>query len=1244
MTRIVLFLCLALAFASSARAASFQEVEGFLAFSTGSSSSCSGPGECIAVDVALAPGAAPSDTILFDLHVAWDPGYWALREIVGAGAVQRDDTQGYIDDLFGDVGAGAPIAKGATLFTLVFEVVGVAGAGALLEIGNLSARDPFFDRPVLVAASDFQVHAPTPNSLLLVPEPGTALLLGVGLGVLGYRRRRAALATAAVAALACSDGGRVPDQRTFLWHGGPANESPFSPDDANPFRGRVAPAKPLRHLLQVSGVDGNLDIGVTTLDAIRFHEGDLTLNPAALAATLAPLESTTVDLLDPALAQVLGAPDDVLLDLRGWPLAAGGTAPATLSSTFPGRFVITPFSATGLAANTNLTDDFGGDFLGDLAFCMNPYSDLGPAVAAGLQPADPLARCIESSSASGGAAGSFTPPGLVAMGGGLSRVLSGPVRTEVIHAYNGEMPFRPAPDVGNLGSRIVSRAENGELVLGGLAPPDDSDAQGTFIPSRGMRVGQPMKYERNVDPATGRPLVARLGLEPIGTCAAAGESSPDSLNAGGATYNSAFASHPFSVTPGAPIVDGSSVVNRRGGAGTDPGCLRPGGALDEPNAFAFDLASLDDTNALENHHANQGVFAALCRATLPFEVTLDPGACLFNVFGSQVGLNSQLLPLSLVESLTPLLAGEQTGSPGPAQFLGLVANAQKGPVDAAAMPPVPLASLNQLFNDPDAPFGGNLGGYDGFDGRVQITGRLPSSVSPAVMPFVTLDKALTNEQRALGGCGPFYASRCDSSLPYRNSPQGIAWGAFGGLDLLNAEASALLESVAAQGAEGSTTSSDAQPGTVAFDGPPVCMRRLGDESLVRLPGCRGVLSLEVADVSGSPVVRVEFDEGYLPSIDGCVIGTQINRPAMAAVPVELVGGSAGDAQLQAELARCNSAVVRRPVPNRIISRDENGDVIVNPATGLPVTTSNLPAAGGNCVGTPIGPIAPEGLRLCNAASVTIADLPLIHPTAGCVASDVHFPVLGADDCSYWMHRNLVEELLDGTAQLFRSEVAALSWNLTAFLALTSCDRRTPDAEGNDHSDPSGPQSLEGDPQCFYPPASYEAERCSLAAPQRCKNVRALLGLAPPNPEDPATLVDGDGDGVPDDGDDSGSEVDATCLTGQVLACDDNCEDMANTLQVNSNGFAASPVQDPFGNVCDPDVDNSGVVDDADRQLQLACFQSASPPAECADADLVGISGICDPDADAMQVDCFDRLHLLRWLRTPGSVPGSQPGV
>ncbi|HVN37368.1 MAG TPA: PEP-CTERM sorting domain-containing protein [Myxococcota bacterium] len=1209
MARLVLSLCLALVFAPAARAASFQELEGFFAFSVSSASSCAGPGECVGIDVSLAPGAVPSNTILFDLQAAWDPDYWSLQQIVGAGAVARDDEQGFIDDLFGDVGAGPAIPKGSTLFTLIFEVVGSAAdaLNPVLEIGDLSAKDPFFDRAVLVADSEFHTYAPTPNSLLVVPEPATGLLLALGLCGLARRRRRAALVAAALVAIGCGDGGRVPDQRTFLWHGGSANQSPFSPSEANPFRGRVAPAKPLR---LDSIVVPNPALGAAQPDAIRYFAGD-----PALASVPPPAR---IDPLDPTMARILGAPGQVptsaatvdpsfvYLDLRGWPVLGGpngGAIPALLSSTFPGRFLPNALSSTGLSPSPDLTDDFGGDFNGDVVRCIDPTSTLALTILAGVQAAVPNAQCIESSSTGGGSGpgsagqvggtpgnpanvdpgdpkGSYTAPSLVKMTGGT-----------------GEAPMRPAPDLNN------------ELTGGGTL------AQGLFIPSRGMRLGRLMRYERNVDPATGRPLVGRLDTESIGTCAAAGEDAPDALNAAGAVYNSAFASHPFSVTPGAPVLVSGSVSNRRGGVGTDPTCLRPGGAPGEANAFAFDAATLADTNALQNHHANQGVFAALCRATLPFDPHLDTTSCLFQMFGSLMVLQAQILPMTWVESLTPLLAGEQSGSAGPAQFLGLIMNSQKGPVPASQLSPVPLAGLNQLFNDPTAPFDGARGGYDGFDGRVQIPGRQPTAVSPTVAPFVTLDKALTNEERALAGCGPFYASRCDSSLRFRDASHGVSFGGFGGLDLLNGEASALLESVRAQAVAGSETSADPQPGTAGFDGPPVCMRKLANGDLVRLPGCRGVVRFEVVSGAQGLVANVEFDPGYRPSVDGCVIGNHIVRSGAPEVPVELVGASAGDAELASELARCNDAEVRQVVPRRVlVDADSNGVPDVDTG-GFPVTANNSA-----CTGPAIGPGTPtDPLRICNAQSVKLEALPLIHPTASCVDSPAHFAVYGADDCRYWMYRDLVSELLAGKAQLFRSETAALSWNLVTFMAVTSCDETSPT-------------------ECFDPAQPYDVDRCSLAAPQRCRNVRGLLGMAPAQPAD-GSWPDADGDGVADDGDDSGTAGDASCVNSP-LACDDNCVDVANTRQVNSNGLGAD--SDPYGNACDPDLDNDGDVDEADLQLLLSCFESTSPPPECADADLVGESLQSEPDPNALRIDGFDRLQLLRWLRSPGSVPGHRP--
>ena len=44
--------------------------------------------------------------------------------------------------------------------------------------------------------------------------------------------------------------------------------------------------------------------------------------------------------------------------------------------------------------------------------------------------------------------------------------------------------------------------------------------------------------------------------------------------------------------------------------------------------------------------------------------------------------------------------------------------------------------------------------------------------------------------------------------------------------------------------------------------------------------------------------------------------------------------------------------------------------------------------------------------------------------------------------------------------------------------------------------------------------------------------------------------DGDGDGIPDDGDGTSSPVDNPCLPGQLLGCDDNCTAVANPGQAD----------------------------------------------------------------------------------------------
>jgi len=1113
----------------------------------------------------------------------------------------------------------------------------------------------------------------------------------------------------------------------------------LNPDIGNPFRGRVAPTQPLRFGLPTL-FDPTAPLGPASLTAIRYNEADVFLgNITAILPTPAPGAGpnfAVVDLLDPVMAKVLTAPDNVLLDLRGAPVlsAPGGAVPLALSATFPGRFTANPFSPTGLVPSPDLTNDFGGDFMAGVVPCQDPTSDLSQLVRAGKAPADPLAQCIESASTGGGPgtpgnggtdpgapAGSFEPPGLTKMTGG-----------------KGETPFRPAPDLPNLGSRLIARDSTGAIVDLGVIQNQNSkltEAQGLYIPSKGlirtldsgrldslqfnfdqvdrsfnrgqsqennkelkeayfdvevldsrlwMRLGlqnivwgktelfrttdqfnpqdlalaslpsleesrialwsarfvyslydigpledvrlefatnidqyqpsdlgacgepytpdivcaltngivahsllgvgvagidrpeAPWKnikdlefggraewrwdrfsfalvdfwgfsdfpnvdpiyfYDRNVDVDTGRPLIGALPNQAPGKCGAfAGEPVQNRLNAGGLVYNSSFASHPFSVTPGGPVLlPPLTIENRRGGVGRDHDCLRPGGAPGSANAFAFDTPEDDlaHTNALQNHYANQQIFAWVCANTVGIAAALDAGSCAWTIFATDAVLNRQLLPISFVESLTALMAGEQTGGSGPQQFMGLIANNQKGAVLGASLAPVPLASLNRLFNNPQAPFDANgdgvvdtsncgvatdlvhcdLAGFDGFDGRVQIPGRAPPTpgAGAAVANFITLDSSLTNEQRALLGCGPFFASRCDSSLSFRDNTKDIYWGNFGGLDFMNMEASALVQSWI--GIEGTvkgdfSTSDKRQPGTVGFVpvmneqdgqfegiGGPICTRFVMDRNQeVKLPGCRGVKSLQVIQVAGNPVLLVDFESGYMPSIDGCVIGSHIRRTNGSLVNVELTGASQANAQLRTQLDLCSGALTKKVVPRTIfVDANNDGKPDLNP-NGTPIVVNN-PA----CQGNPIGAIVDgEVLRVCDSQQVTLEQLPLIHPVAGCVSSPAHFNVYGAADCRYWMNRDLVEELFGGTAQLFQNELAAFSWNFLMFLTLTSCDVGSRDLNGNDHrisDNVGGPRSLIGDPQCFDPSASWDPTRCSIAAPQYCSNVKGFLTAA-----------------------------------------------------------------------------------------------------------------------------------------------------
>ncbi|WP_372778574.1 thrombospondin type 3 repeat-containing protein [Litorivivens sp.] len=67
--------------------------------------------------------------------------------------------------------------------------------------------------------------------------------------------------------------------------------------------------------------------------------------------------------------------------------------------------------------------------------------------------------------------------------------------------------------------------------------------------------------------------------------------------------------------------------------------------------------------------------------------------------------------------------------------------------------------------------------------------------------------------------------------------------------------------------------------------------------------------------------------------------------------------------------------------------------------------------------------------------------------------------------------------------------------------------------------------------------------------------------------------DVDGDGILDDGDNSGSTTDNVCTTGESTGCDDNCPLIKNPDQANTYG----PADDLEGDACD-DTDGDGLID------------------------------------------------------------------
>jgi len=107
--------------------------------------------------------------------------------------------------------------------------------------------------------------------------------------------------------------------------------------------------------------------------------------------------------------------------------------------------------------------------------------------------------------------------------------------------------------------------------------------------------------------------------------------------------------------------------------------------------------------------------------------------------------------------------------------------------------------------------------------------------------------------------------------------------------------------------------------------------------------------------------------------------------------------------------------------------------------------------------------------------------------------------------------------------------------------------------------------------------------------------------------------DADGDGILDDGDDSGVIGDNPCINGDLTLCDDNCEFTVNADQADADS-------DGIGTLCDTDDTVAGTVatdldSDGDTVLDLApdnCPTKSN--ADQADTDGDGYGNVCDWNA------------------------------
>jgi hypothetical protein len=263
--------------------------------------------------------------------------------------------------------------------------------------------------------------------------------------------------------------------------------------------------------------------------------------------------------------------------------------------------------------------------------------------------------------------------------------------------------------------------------------------------------------------------------------------------------------------------------------------------------------------------ADVNAFRAINGGTIGFS-DLDLSVGGLTVFNS---LNQTATPpVTIATAVSNLLAGDATGL--------VLAGLLGVPIPGGSCDSGDVAS--NTFCNPLVPL--SIDPFDGpalTVGEAVAAGLTPTPIDGAVLYASGLQAQLSDEQQALLGCGPFYRIFCD----------GV------GIALVNAEAGTLFQSLLGfegipipelgnPGSDGAFNTADdvtllatnpfqTQPGTVGFQGAPICTRYENGQMSV-LPGCRG------AGPDGLPGTP-DDDAGYNMAQDGTTTGPGPIDPA-----------------------------------------------------------------------------------------------------------------------------------------------------------------------------------------------------------------------------------------------------------------------------------------------------------------------------------------------------------------------------